>query len=116
IADEGYSLPAAGKNGATITWESSNEYYIGNNGSVFIPTPDRGDQTVTLTAKIELNGQSVNKDFTVNLQARPAFKNAIAHYSFENTLTDKLGNFSDANTTDNNLLNLGATAPSYSSG
>jgi arabinan endo-1,5-alpha-L-arabinosidase len=62
------------KTGAAITWESSNEYYIGNDGSVFIPTPDRGDQSVTLTANIELNGERITKDFTVNLQARPALK------------------------------------------
>lgn len=116
IADEGYSLPTLGKNGATIRWESSNEYYIGNDGNVFIPTPDRGDQSVTLTANIELNGESVTKNFTVNLQARPAFKNAVAHYTFEGALTDELGNYADANTTDNNLLNLDATTPVYVTG
>jgi arabinan endo-1,5-alpha-L-arabinosidase len=116
IADDGYALPTLGKNGANITWESSNEYYIGNDGSVFIPTPDRGDQSVTLTANIELNGQSISKDFTINLQARPAFKNAIAHYDFENVLIDKMGITADANPTDNNLFNIGATAPSYTAG
>lgn len=116
IADDGYALPTLGKNGANIIWESSNEYYIGNDGSVFIPTPDRGDQTVTLTAHIELNGERISKDFTVNLQARPAFKNAIAHYDFENVLIDKLGITADANPTDNNLFNIGATTPSYTTG
>ena len=116
IADEGYVLPTVGKNGAAITWESSNEYYIGNDGSVFIPTPDRGDQSVTLTANIELNGERTTKDFTVNLQARPAFKNAVAHYNFEGALNDTLDNYADANTTDNNLFNVGATTPSYVAG
>lgn len=116
IADEGYVLPTVGKNGAAITWESSNEYYIGNDGSVFIPTPDRGDQSVTLTANIELNGERITKDFTVNLQARPAFKNAVAHYNFEGALNDTLENYADANTTDNNLFNVGATTPSYVAG
>lgn len=116
IADDGYSLPTLGKNGAVINWESSNEYYIGSDGSVFIPTPDRGDQTVTLTANIQLNGQSLSKTFNVNLQARPDFKNAIAHYRFENNLSDKLNIQVDANTTDNNLFNIGATTPSYAVG
>ncbi|MGM8228071.1 LamG-like jellyroll fold domain-containing protein [Cellvibrio sp. ARAG 10.3] len=116
IADEGYALPTVGKNGAAINWESSNEYYIGNNGSVFIPTPDRGDQSVTLSATIELNGERVTKNFTVDLQARPAFRNAVAHYAFEGALSDRLGNFAEANTTDNNLLNLNATAASYVEG
>lgn len=116
IEDEGYSLPNSGKNGTTITWASSNEYFIEADGSVFIPTPDLGNQTVTLTANIALNGQSTTKTFTVNLTARPAFKNAVAHYKFENGLTDSLGNFAAAQTTDNNLLNTGVTTPTYEAG
>jgi arabinan endo-1,5-alpha-L-arabinosidase len=116
IEDEGYSLPNLGKDGATITWVSSNEYFIGSDGSVFIPTPDLGNQTVTLTANISLNGQSTTKTFTVNLTARPAFKNAVAHYKFENGLTDSLGNFAAALPTDNNLLNTGVTTPGYAAG
>ncbi|ACE82940.1 LamG-like jellyroll fold domain-containing protein [Cellvibrio japonicus] len=116
ISDEGYSLPTAGKNGAAINWESSNEYYIGNNGNVFIPTPDLGNQTVTLTANITLNGQSTTKEFTVTLYARPVFRNAVAHYKFEDVLTDAMGNYASASATDNNLLNLGATSPAYSAG
>lgn len=116
IADEGYFFPIVGKDGASISWESSNEYYIGNDRSVFIPTPDRGDQTVSLTAHIELDGESSTKNFTITLRARPAFKNAVAHYTFEGALTDKLGNFADANATDNNLLNVGASTPGYITG
>ncbi|WP_404341784.1 LamG-like jellyroll fold domain-containing protein [Pseudoalteromonas mariniglutinosa] len=116
IADEGYSLPTKGKGGATINWQSSNEYYIGTDGSVFIPTPDRGDQSVTLTANIALNGESTTKTFNVNLKARPEFKNAIAHYSFENGLTDNLGNLADAMTTDNNLDNTDVGAAAYAAG
>ncbi|MGP5159465.1 LamG-like jellyroll fold domain-containing protein [Pseudoalteromonas prydzensis] len=116
IADEGYSLPTKGKAGTTIRWESSNEYYIDANGSVFIPTPDRGDQAVTLTANMSLNGETITKTFNVNLKARPVFKNAIAHYSFENGLTDNLSNLADAMTTDNNLDNTGVGTPAYAAG
>lgn len=116
IADEGYSLPTLGKGGAQISWQSSDEYYIGSDGAVFIPTPDRGNKSVTLTANIELNGQTTSKTFTVNLTARPEFKNAIAHYSFENALTDSLGNLPSATTTDNNLLNTGAGNQAYAAG
>ena len=116
INDEGYSLPTKGKAGTTIRWESSNEYYIDANGSVFIPTPDRGDQAVTLTANMSLNGETITKTFNVNLKARPVFKNAIAHYSFENGLTDNLSNLADAMTTDNNLDNTGVGTPAYAAG
>lgn len=116
IDDEGYSLPTKGKAGTTIRWESSNEYYIDANGSIFIPTPDRGDQAVTLTANMSLNGETITKTFNVNLKARPVFRNALAHYSFENGLTDNLSNLADAMTTDNNLDNTGVGTPAYAAG
>ncbi|QLE07848.1 family 43 glycosylhydrolase [Pseudoalteromonas shioyasakiensis] len=116
IADEGYSLPTKGKDGAAINWESSDEYYITSEGSVFIPTPDRSDKAVTLTANISLNGESTTKTFNVNLEARPEFKNAIAHYAFEDSLSDGLGNLDDAGVTDNNLLNVGAGTAAYAEG
>ncbi|WP_417699065.1 LamG-like jellyroll fold domain-containing protein [Pseudoalteromonas lipolytica] len=116
IADEGYSLPTKGKDGAAINWQSSDEYYITSEGSVFIPTPDRGDKSVTLMANISLNGESTTKTFNVNLEARPEFKNAIAHYKFEESLSDGLGNLGDAGVTDNNLLNVGAGTAAFAEG
>jgi arabinan endo-1,5-alpha-L-arabinosidase len=116
LADEGYSLPTLGKSGTTINWVSSNEYYIDSKGNVFIPTPDLGDQTVTLTANLSLGDQTTTKSFNVTLKARPAFRNAVAHYSFNNILTDSLGNYTAANTTDNNLLNVGVGSPVFDAG
>nr|WP_324258376.1 LamG-like jellyroll fold domain-containing protein [Cellvibrio fontiphilus] len=116
LADEGYSLPTVGKSGTKIDWVSSNEYYIDSKGNVFIPTPDLGDQTVTLTANLSLGGQVTTKSFTVKVKARPAFKNAVAHYRFENALTDSMGNYAAAKTTDNNLFNVDATTPTFAAG
>lgn len=116
IEDEGYSLPTIARSGANITWNSSDEYYIGNDGSVFIPTPDRGDKTVTLEATIELNGETTTEEFSVFLHARPEFRNAVAHYKFEGALTDALGNYVSASTTDNNLWNVNATPETYTEG
>ncbi|MGV8834485.1 LamG-like jellyroll fold domain-containing protein [Cellvibrio sp.] len=116
IADEGYSLPTVGKSGTAINWVSSNEYFIDSAGNVFIPTPDLGDKTVTLTANLSLDGQTTTKTFSVHLTARPPFKNAVAHYGFENTLTDSVGYFAAAKTTDNNLFNVDATAPTFAAG
>ncbi|WP_440905894.1 LamG-like jellyroll fold domain-containing protein [Catenovulum sp. SX2] len=109
IFDE-FTLPTIGKNGAAISWESSNTYYIENDGSVFIPTPDRGDQVITMTATISLNGQTAEtKSFDVTLKARDGFRNAVAHYSFENDLTDSLQTKADATVTGNFLNNTGGT-------
>ena len=116
LADEGYSLPIVGKSGTAINWISSNEYFIDSKGNVFIPTPDLGDQTVTLTANLSLAGQTATKSFNVKLTARPAFKNAVAHYKFDNALIDSLGNRAPANTTDNNLATVGAGNAAYTTG
>jgi arabinan endo-1,5-alpha-L-arabinosidase len=115
LADEGYVLPSVGRSGTQIEWQSTNEYFI-NSKEVFIPTPDQGDQNITLTAKLTLDGQTVTKSFNVIAKARPAFKNAVARYSFENVLSDSMGNFAAAKTTDNNLFNVDATAPTYTVG
>ncbi|KMT64247.1 LamG-like jellyroll fold domain-containing protein [Catenovulum maritimum] len=109
INEESFVIPTIGRNGAKITWESSDEYYISNDGSIFIPTPDRGDQTVNLVATISLNGQSTTKSFTVDLKARPAFKNAVAHYQFEDNLNVSLGNFAAASMTGDRIDNTGGT-------
>lgn len=116
IADSDFTLPTTGLAGTAITWQSTNEYYIDTDGSIFIPTPDRGDQAVTLTATLKLNGEVVTKTFNVNLKARPEFKNAIAHYAFEDSLSDGLGNLDDAGVTDNNLSNVGAGTAAYAEG
>lgn len=116
IADEGYSLPSIGKSGTAINWVSSNDYFIDSKGNVFIPTPDLGDQTVTLTANLSLGGLTTTKTFTVKLKARPAFRNAVAHYAFDNNLVDGLNNFVNAESTDRDLNNKGAGSLSYSAG
>lgn len=116
IADEDYSLPTVGKSGTAINWVSSNEYFIDSKGNVFIPTPDLGDQTVTLTANLSLDGQTRTKSFTVTLKARPPFNNAVAHYSFDGSLVDGLNNFVNAESTDRDLANKGAGNLSYATG
>lgn len=116
VLDEEYSLPTVGKDGTVISWQSSDEYFIAEDGSIFIPTPDLGDRTVTLTTNLSLNGATASKAFTVTLKARPAFRNAIAHYRFDGSLIDSLGNHGVALPTDNNLLNVNATAPVYTAG
>lgn len=113
-ADDGYRLPTQGAAGTLISWESSNDYLISDR--VFIPTPDIGDQSVNLTATLSLNGQSTTKTFNVNLQARPEFRNAVAHYSFENSLVDGRNNFAAGESTDRDMNNRGLGNLTYTAG
>ncbi|AWB69155.1 beta-xylosidase (plasmid) [Saccharobesus litoralis] len=107
VSDLDFTLPVLGKDGTQINWQSSDEYYIGSDGSVFIPTPDRGNKTINLTATLTLNGQSVTKDFEILLQARPAFKNAVAHYRFEDNLNDSVDSSKMATGTGDRPFNTG---------
>lgn len=112
--DDGYRLPTVGNGGTAITWESSDEYYI--NDKVFIPTPDLGDKTISLKATLALNGQTSTKSFSVKLKARAAFRNAVAHYQFDNTLVDSRANLAAAQTTDRTLNGVGLGNITYVSG
>ena len=69
---ENIALPNEGKNGASISWSSSNTDVIdviANNGIVKQPTYTEGSKTVKLTAIIKINGKEVTKEFTVTVKA-----------------------------------------------
>ena len=75
------TLPKSGKNGSTITWSFSNNYFsqnfkmiqiIDKDGKVTRPPFTEGEKTVTLTAKLTLGSVSVTKDFSVTVLSVPA--------------------------------------------
>lgn len=84
-------LPVVGSRGATITYSSSQPEFISASGAIRIPTAARGDQRVELAVSVTLDGKTFTENITVDLVARPAFKNAIAHYTFDSTLADSKG-------------------------
>ncbi len=61
-------LPAAGKNGSTIAWASSNSLYLTANGTVTRPAYSTGDQSVTLTATLTKGQASVQKKFVLTIK------------------------------------------------
>ncbi|QSX33122.1 family 43 glycosylhydrolase [Shewanella avicenniae] len=87
-------LVTMGTMGATISWSSSNPAIVSANGSVVRPAPGSGDATVTLTASITLNGQTVTHEYTVTIPARYEY-NRVANYSFDGSLSDSLANKAD---------------------
>ena len=78
------NLPTSGKNGSTITWESSNTDAITTNGTV---TRDSEDKTVTLTATITSGDQSKTVTYSLKVLAY-ATTNIIA-YEDTNTTIEK---------------------------
>lgn len=62
-------LPAAGANGSTITWTSSNPYIISPDGKTVVrPAVGQGDVTVVLSAIISTGGYSDMKIFTLTVK------------------------------------------------
>lgn len=59
------SLPTKGKNGSTISWNSSNEDVVKNTGMVIRPTDE--DKQVVLTATIQSGEVSDTKSFTITV-------------------------------------------------
>ncbi len=60
------NLPATvGSEGVTVTWSSSDTDVIANDGTVTRPEMGLDDVTVTLTATLSLNSQSVTKEFEI---------------------------------------------------
>ncbi len=62
-------LPNTGLHDVTITWESSDPDIIANNGTVTQPWNTEGDQTVTITATLTLEDQSLIKRFDITVKA-----------------------------------------------
>ena len=66
------SLPTAGENGSTITWESSNSLYLAADGTVSRPAYSTGDQSVTLTAALTKGEASTQKKFSLTIKRQNA--------------------------------------------
>ena len=69
------TLPNSEVHDVVITWESSNTDVIANDGTVTIPTKTEGNKTVTITASLTLEGQTLEKEFTVTVNAAADFSN-----------------------------------------
>lgn len=65
------TLPTTFENidGLTISWESSDDNVIDNEGKVTRPAVGEDDAVVILTATIEYNGQTKTKEFEVTVKA-----------------------------------------------
>jgi arabinan endo-1,5-alpha-L-arabinosidase len=105
--DTSLVLATHGVRDSEITWTSSNEAIIAADGAVTRPNPGEGDQVVTLTATIRLNGQTLRRSFQVTVPQRQPF-NRVAQFDFENSLADTLGRFEAGTATGDRVWTQGA--------
>lgn len=106
VKETSIALPTDATRGADIVWTSSHPTIINSNGAVSRPNVGEGDQIVTLTATITLNGQTHQRNFLVTVPQRQPL-NRVAHFTFENTLAESLGNFTAATATGDRVWNQG---------
>ncbi|WP_423189108.1 LamG-like jellyroll fold domain-containing protein [Alkalibacterium sp. f15] len=102
-------LPTTGMRNATITWISSDETVVTNDGEVTRPENGAGDAIVTLTAEIVKGEVSQTKEFIVTV---PELNEGglVAHYSFEGSLENKVENdFGDGILVGNRIDTEGGT-------
>jgi len=68
------TLPTVGASGSAIAWSSSDPSALTAEGKVTRPAAGQNDAQVTLTAEISYAGHTKAKDFTVCVEAMPAFE------------------------------------------
>lgn len=107
IKDGALGLPTRGTRATSIVWTSSDPAVIQPDGTVIRPNVGEGDRIVTLTATMTLNGVTTRREFQVTVPARLPY-NRVAHFEFENSLTESLGHFAGATATGNRIWNQGA--------
>lgn len=92
------NLPTQGLMGASINWSSSNSEVVKETGEVYRPAEGSQDVNVTLTALISLEGFTLTKTFEITVLAETSL-GLIAHFTFDNTLSDSKGHLDDGITT-----------------
>lgn len=60
-------LPVSAPGGSSITWESSAPYYITADGMVMQPGPNEQDVTVTLSAFLTRNGETLSPKYYIKI-------------------------------------------------
>lgn len=109
LRDDSLTLPTRGVRGTQIAWASSNEDVIATDGTVTRPNAGEGDQVVTLTATMTLNGQIYRRSFQLTVPQRLPF-NRTAQFDFDDSLVDTLGRFDPATATGDRVWNSGTIA------
>ncbi len=76
-ASTSLTFPNTGLHSVEITWTSSNTDVIADDGTVTRPLFTEGDKVVTITAYLELGGETLTKTFTVTV-LKAAYSDADA--------------------------------------
>ncbi|MDO3384561.1 LamG-like jellyroll fold domain-containing protein [Gilvimarinus sp. SDUM040013] len=102
-----FELPSSGPYASAISWSSSNSSALNVQGNTAVVTrPESIDTDVTLTATLTLDGETSTKTFVVTVNSlAPA--EPVAHFSFDDHLSDETANFGAGTVTGNLMTNTG---------
>jgi len=102
------TLPTEGTRQSTITWETSNSEVVTSEGIITRPKAGSPSSVATLTATITKGSITATKTFTITVLPYKA-TGLIAHFAFENDLSDSNQQVADGNVTGNRIDNTGGT-------
>lgn len=107
-------LPVVGANGATISWETSDESVISNTGEINRPSEEVGPLNAMLTATITMGEATATKSFAITVLP---YQNAelTSHFPFDGDLSDQYGDFGSGSITGDRITNTGGSI-SYGEG
>jgi len=99
-------LPTAGSHGSTIAWASSQPGIIATDGT--FNAPASSDATVTLTATLELAGETTTREFVVTATSDTS-ATLLAHYDFSDSIDDGIVSDVSGRGKDATVVGNGAT-------
>lgn len=100
------SLPIQGAQRTQISWKSSNQAVVENNGILHRPEAGQSSVTVTLTATIQKGKEKETKKFKVTVMPSE-FAKLSAHYALDGNLSDLTGSFKEGTVTGNKIAQAG---------
>lgn len=108
------TLPTEGTRHSSIHWKSSNPDVVSEQGIVKRPEAGSQSATATLTATITKGDATATKSFSIVVLPLKG-SGLIAHYAFENDLSDAAKNAGNGTVTGNRINNTGGSI-SYTGG
>ncbi|MGN8645735.1 family 43 glycosylhydrolase [Gracilibacillus sp. HCP3S3_G5_1] len=99
-------LLTEGDEGSTILWESSNPEVVSNKGTVQRPNRGEEPEELRLTATVTKGNAVATRTFDITVIPE-TYRGLVAHYSFENDLSDEAGNVGNGTITGDRLHNEG---------
>lgn len=96
--EDDISLPVTASGGSNIVWTSSDPYYITNDGKVMQPKPNTQDVTVTLSAFLTRDGETLRVKYDVKVLKNVNTNGSMQTAQNVNRISNTVGRIYDGQT------------------